>query len=423
MTIHKMVALKLRRTLRERLRFSAWLLILRLLGRAERTLEGLRQALQYRIGLRYLYRPRPDDVFIATYPKSGTTLMQMMLYQLTTDGSMDFPHIDAVVPYFDRILAKGLIENLPSPRAFKTHRSIRELPKNAKIIFVARNPKDSCVSYFYHLVSAADERETIGEFTRRFVEGDVPLGSWYSHLEACLPYLGEKRVLFLSYDELRRDLPGVVERVASFCGVELGEDKKKRVVERCGLAWMKAHNHKFDPRLTTMNLDRQEVTFIRNGAVKGWVNELSPDLARLIDARSERLLTSLGAHESGTSGNYLSSVLSERSELRGAILAMIAGDSRDQIIWDPHAPGPDRAVVFDIDDELHRGERVRLLVESPNLPHLVACDAEVLARQPSGALDLKLTRVDAADVPLLLGLAHGVTTPSAPPATHPSRGA
>jgi hypothetical protein len=37
--------------------------------------------------------PRLDDIFIVTYPRSGTTWMQMILYQLTTDGALDFPHI------------------------------------------------------------------------------------------------------------------------------------------------------------------------------------------------------------------------------------------------------------------------------------------------------------------------------------------
>ncbi len=36
--------------------------------------------------------PRPDDIFIVTYPRSGTTWMQMILYQLTTDGTMGLAH-------------------------------------------------------------------------------------------------------------------------------------------------------------------------------------------------------------------------------------------------------------------------------------------------------------------------------------------
>ncbi len=42
---------------------------------------------------------RPDDIFIVTYPRSGTTWMQMILYQLTTDGKMNFPHISKVCPW------------------------------------------------------------------------------------------------------------------------------------------------------------------------------------------------------------------------------------------------------------------------------------------------------------------------------------
>ena len=42
---------------------------------------------------------REDDIYIVSYPKSGTTRMQMLLYQLTTDGNMDFDHIDDISPW------------------------------------------------------------------------------------------------------------------------------------------------------------------------------------------------------------------------------------------------------------------------------------------------------------------------------------
>ena len=44
---------------------------------------------QYKI----IFGERKDDIYISTYPKSGTTLMQMILYHLTSDGKMNFKHI------------------------------------------------------------------------------------------------------------------------------------------------------------------------------------------------------------------------------------------------------------------------------------------------------------------------------------------
>lgn len=83
-----------------------------LLTRLSKTLNDFRG--------RYLdFVPRDGDIFIVTYPRSGTTLMQMILYQLTTDGGMDFEHISEPCPYFERAIANRRdLEALPSPRIF-----------------------------------------------------------------------------------------------------------------------------------------------------------------------------------------------------------------------------------------------------------------------------------------------------------------
>lgn len=68
------------------------------------------------------FEARPDDVFVVTYPRSGTTWLQMILYQLATDGSMRFDHISQVVPYFERMFMSGRNPNtMASPRLFKSH--------------------------------------------------------------------------------------------------------------------------------------------------------------------------------------------------------------------------------------------------------------------------------------------------------------
>ena len=42
---------------------------------------------------------RETDIYIISYPRSGTTLTQMILYQMTTDGTMSFNHIYDVSPW------------------------------------------------------------------------------------------------------------------------------------------------------------------------------------------------------------------------------------------------------------------------------------------------------------------------------------
>src|SRR5918912_2778588 len=124
---------------------------------------------------------RPDDIFIASYPRSGTTLLQMMLYQLTTDGNMDFRHISHIIPHFERFIYGGKnIAALPCPRIFKTHLQYRWKPLGpCKFIYVARNGKDVAVSYYHFHVSHRGFRGTFAQFLKLFLKGKILYGSWF----------------------------------------------------------------------------------------------------------------------------------------------------------------------------------------------------------------------------------------------------
>ena len=138
------------------------------------------------IRLRYLeYVPRPDDIFVVTYSRSGTTWMQMILYQLTTDGNMDFPHIYEYCPWFEASLrSAGGFEGRPSPRLFKSHLPYRRIPKGpCKYIYVARNGKDVAVSYFHYYQTHRAYQGTFAEFFDQFLAGKIPPGSWFEHVQ------------------------------------------------------------------------------------------------------------------------------------------------------------------------------------------------------------------------------------------------
>jgi methylamine dehydrogenase accessory protein MauD len=197
--------------------------------------------------------PRPDDIFIVTYPRSGTTWMQMILYQLTTEGRMDFPHITTVCPWFERTLKDGTAyDALPAPRVFKSHLPYRKIPKGPyRYIYVARDGKHVAVSYYHFYTTHMGFKGTFDDFFLRFLRGEVHYGSWFRHVRGWWEHGDDPNVLFLRYEELEDDLPGTLRRISSFCGLTLAPKRWPDILERCSFAFMKQHESQFDP-LTAM---------------------------------------------------------------------------------------------------------------------------------------------------------------------------
>lgn len=77
------------------------------------------------------FEPRRSDVFIATYPKCGTTLMQQIVHGIRTGGDMDFRKISEVIPWIE--LAADLDLDADEER-------IRIATQQASIDFMRRYP-------------------------------------------------------------------------------------------------------------------------------------------------------------------------------------------------------------------------------------------------------------------------------------------
>jgi peroxiredoxin len=252
--------------------------------------------------------PRPDDIFIVTYPRSGTTWMQMILYQLTTQGSMNFPHITQVSPWFERSLKDGAAyDALPVPRVFKSNLSYRKIPKGScKYIYVARDGKDVAVSYYHFYTTHMGFKDTFDEFFQRFLRGQVQYGSWFRHVRGWWEHRDAPNVLFLRYEDLTADLPGSLRKISAFCGFPIAPERWPGILERCSFAFMKRHESQFDP-LTAMLYEQgfRPNSHLRQGRVGAGGGRLSPRQARRFDKTFTRRLgdTSLDfASASSSSG-------------------------------------------------------------------------------------------------------------------------
>ncbi|MBF0429127.1 MAG: sulfotransferase domain-containing protein [Magnetococcales bacterium] len=244
---------------------------------ALRSLAGLLEIVAVQIDLKrtaaFELENRPDDIFVVTYPRSGTTLMQMMLYQLTTDGSMDFQHIGLVVPWYERRImsdpkaAMAYFAAMPSPRVFKSHLSYPDTPKKrGKYIYVMRDGQDVLVSYYHFYCSHLSFRGTFEQFFADFMAGRVQYQSWFAHVRGWWLHGQDPDVLFLRYEEIIADLGSTIRKVADFCNLEIPADRLPIIQERCGFAFMKRHERQFD-HTTGLALDRgyQLDAFIRKG--------------------------------------------------------------------------------------------------------------------------------------------------------------
>jgi Sulfotransferase domain len=286
--------------------WSAWIkrLAVRLLSAAAAVLQSLANRLSAAAGklqwvrLAHLeFVPRPDDIFIVTYPRSGTTWMQMILYQLTTDGSMDIPHIYEYCPWFERSSRSGLgFEARPSPRLFKSHLPYRKIPKGpCKYVYVARDGKDVAVSYYHLYCNYNGFEGTFPEFFDRFLRGKVEFGSWFQHVRGWWVHRHDPNVLFLRYEDLLDDLEGGIGKIIAFCGFEIAPERLPTILERCRFAFMKQHESQFDPVTgAAWEQGAQGRAFLRTGRAGDGKDQLSPEQAARFDRAFEKFLGPTG---------------------------------------------------------------------------------------------------------------------------------
>ena len=139
---------------------------------------------------------RQGDIYLTTYPRSGTTwtqnLLIAMLYGTGTLQDENFT-LYKEFPYLELEVVGGLkLANQISrnPRMMKNHLPIHLAPREIftrrrKNIIVTRNPKATALSYFnfYQNNPALTpylKSSKLSDFLDRFLTGEVNYGSWWN---------------------------------------------------------------------------------------------------------------------------------------------------------------------------------------------------------------------------------------------------
>ena len=221
------------------------------MDRLPTTVDGLRQLLvgfATREGMAagLAFQPRPTDVFIATFAKSGTTLMQQIVHGLRTKGDMDFEDISQVVPWIEMAVDTGIdptAEQRAEPRAFKTHLDWHALPKGGRSIWVVRDPESVIVSHYHFFSGWFFEPGSISfeEFALDFVLSREGRHHYWDHLVSWWAHKDDPDVLPLCYETLVKDLPRAVRRVSDFLRLAPDESRIELATRQAELGFMKRY--------------------------------------------------------------------------------------------------------------------------------------------------------------------------------------
>ncbi|XP_041509528.1 amine sulfotransferase-like [Microtus oregoni] len=157
---------------------------------------------------------RDDDVFIVTYPKSGTVWLYQILRLICYEGHWNRTgDIKTIIktPFFEYMFYHLDIIKMPSPCIFTSHLPYYLVPqylrkKKAKIFYIYRNPKDILVSYFYFFnwLVVFEGTDTLEHCLEKFLEGKVVGSSWFDDIRGWYEHRHDFSIMFLSYENMKK---------------------------------------------------------------------------------------------------------------------------------------------------------------------------------------------------------------------------
>ncbi|XP_063123906.1 sulfotransferase 1C2A-like isoform X1 [Rattus norvegicus] len=285
------------------------------------------------------FKAKPDDLLICTYPKSGTTWIQEIVNMIEQNGDVEkcqrtiiqhrHPFIEWARPPQPSGVDKA--NAMPAPRILRTHLPTQLLPpsfwtNNCKsswsslspdkgswstlrkiylvlkcvwsnptseasfsvnsnnrrkftniYLYVARNAKDCMVSYyhFYRMSQVLPNPGTWNEYFETFINGKVSCGSWFDHVKGWWEIRDRYQILFLFYEDMKRDPKREIQKVMQFMGKNLDEEVVDKIVLETSFEKMKDNPLTNFSTIPKTIMDQSISPFMRKGIVGDWKNHFT----------------------------------------------------------------------------------------------------------------------------------------------------